>query len=273
MNRRDFLTSSLMGAAVATLAPSSAARASEPTFEWLAGVRRFDAPDGGALLMTGPHAIAWLRPDGSVAWRMGGAQPGAQLNLPVGVAFEPRGERIFLADRGHGHVLVLSRDGAVLGTLGAGVLGAVRDVAFDAAGRLLVCDAAAHAVWRLDPDTGRALGQIGRFGQDREGLNGPLAMALGADGEVHVADFGNQRVQVYGQDGRWRRGYGHEAGLSPRALTVDAEGTAYVADAFAGELRRYDRQGQIMARVPLKDARPVHLAMGRQGQLQIMEQA
>jgi DNA-binding beta-propeller fold protein YncE len=79
----------------------------------------------------------------------------------------------------------------------------------------------------LGDDPAAVGGEPGRF-------FGPRSVALAGD-EVFVADTGNERVQVFGPDGSFRRafgGYGSEPErlIEPVGLAVGPDGYLYVAD-------------------------------------------
>lgn len=73
------------------------------------------------------------------------------------------------------------------------------------------------------------LAEFGEFGAGAGQLDSPAGAAVNADGELFVADSGNDRVSVFAGDGAFLRTIG--GGLSgPRDLALDAGGRVFVAD-------------------------------------------
>ena len=75
------------------------------------------------------------------------------------------------------------------------------------------------------------------------------SIAVGPDGEVYVADSGNDRVEVFAASGRYIRQFGGP-GVGPGQflaafdLAVDAEGSVYVADDGAMTLSKFSPSGR-----------------------------
>jgi hypothetical protein len=78
-------------------------------------------------------------------------------------------------------------------------------------------------------------------------------VARDKDGNLHVADGGNARVQVFGPDGTFVRSYGHfGAGdgehFSPRSVAIAPTGNAFVADPVRGVVQVYGTDGAPLIR-------------------------
>ncbi len=78
---------------------------------------------------------------------------------------------------------------------------------------------------------------IGDVDTDDENLafNSPIDMAVDDAGSVYILDNGNQRIQVFGPDGRYvrtigRKGQGPGEFSSPNSIDIDGEGRLYVLD-------------------------------------------
>ena len=200
----------VLAAAVATIAgfvwpriESSLARHTPPTaapsVRWPVGVRtvagsgepgradgawsaaRFSDPFGVAVDRDGHvfvadagdnNAIRRVSPDGRVSVFCGGREgfgdgdaASATFRTPSGLAFLPDG-RLVVADTGNNAIRLVGRDGSVTTLAGDGTPG-------------------------RDDGTGRAA----RF-------NGPVAVAVGPDAAVYVADTYNDQVRRIGADGR-----------------------------------------------------------------------
>lgn len=138
-------------------------------------------------------------------------------------------------------------------------------VAYDAAGDLFIADAARSQVFEIS--IGGAVSVIagsGTQGFSGDGgpavvaeLNGPMAVAVAADGTLYIADTGNQRIRVVKAGsittfaGTGARGFSGDGGSAtaaalnhPVALALDATGALLIADQGNERIRRISA-GQI----------------------------
>ncbi len=150
-----------------------------------------------------------LDPDGEGPLEAGDGQ----FKTPWGIAVDGQG-RVYVADTWNHRIQVFDGKGRFLGKWGEGVL---VDTGEDAAAR------AAHPF----------------------GFYGPRAVAVDPQGNVYVADTGNERILAYrirpDTSGRLAAEYLYQWGtagsapgqfLEPVGLAVDASGRIYVADAW-----------------------------------------
>lgn len=83
------------------------------------------------------------------------------------------------------------------------------------------------------PASAAAFGPLASFGEFGGGLgqlDAPKQMAVASDGDVYVADSGNDRISVFAGDGAFLRTFGGGLLSEPNDVALDAEGRAYVAD-------------------------------------------
>ncbi|RMH16653.1 MAG: 6-bladed beta-propeller [Gemmatimonadetes bacterium] len=193
--------------------------------------------DGGVLVpLYLRDRVDIFAADGEPRARIGGesgAAPG-RMDAPAGAA-ELNG-RLYIADFYNHRIDVLQGDApGVLGAPGrvlGGRLHYPTDVAADDS-LLYVADAYNHRiqVFRQDGTLVRRWGGPFGFG-GRGGLPGWFRVATGievADGRVYVADFENDRVQVFTPAGRYLGRI--EADLKhPTDVAVGADGAVYVVD-------------------------------------------
>jgi YVTN family beta-propeller protein len=93
---------------------------------------------------------------------------------------------------------------------------------------VLVTESGAARVARLDLGSGATRGTFG------EGtLKSPFGIAVGAGGEIVVADCGTKQVHVFDGQGRPLRSLGQGRLQYPRGVCVDGRGRVYVADYYA----------------------------------------
>lgn len=218
-----------------------------------------------------------------------GSRKSAEFRLPSGVAVDADGQ-VIVADTGNQLIRTVA-DGSVTTTAGILLgfddlgfpLGAFADgsadksafdeptgVAVDARGRIIVADAANHAIRAITPDgETRTIAGTGIIGQD-DGRAGeatffyPMAVAAAPSGVIYVADTLNHAIRKI-ENGRvttlnapservvehfpgdvepagdYRDGALEEALFNePSGLAVDAKGNLYVADTGNQRIRYID---------------------------------
>ena len=111
------------------------------------------------------------------------------------------------------------------------------------AGVLYVADPGAPALWILDTAR-KSYVRVSEV--DNEPLASPVAVAIGPEGSIFLADTGLRRVFLLDGDGKVARvAAGREFGR-PAALAYDgAAGRLYVADAVRHRIEVYDRSGAL----------------------------
>ncbi|MGH9667219.1 MAG: peptidyl-alpha-hydroxyglycine alpha-amidating lyase family protein [Bryobacteraceae bacterium] len=78
------------------------------------------------------------------------------------------------------------------------------DIAWDSQGNMFISDAYTNArIVKLDK-TGRFMGTWGSKGSGEGQFNMPNSVAVDAQGNVYVADLGNNRIQVFDNDGNFK---------------------------------------------------------------------
>lgn len=147
------------------------------------------------------------------------------------------------------------------------LLASPHGLAADREGNLYIADSFNHRIRRVDP-TGKieTVAGTGKPGYGGDGgpavaaaLRRPAGVALGAGGELLVADTGNNRIRrinvastITTHAGSGEMGFGGaggpatEASLTwPRSIAADTAGNVYVADIRHFRVRRIDPQGII----------------------------
>ena len=202
-------------------------RASVPLTEPATGPDRLHSPAGiasapdGSLVVADAtaHRICSVGSDGSIQVLAGGVSgyrdgPAAQtaFRFPRAVAVGRDGT-IFVADAGNDRIRQVTPDGQVstlAGSIydygdGTGVHARFRrpsGLAIDPAGVLYVADTGNNAIRRILPDGqvttvagGPPGGHVDGLGR-AAGLRGPAGVAVGDDGWLWVADYGNSTVRL-----------------------------------------------------------------------------
>lgn len=141
-------------------------------------------------------------------------------------------------------------------------------IALDAAGNLFVADTGNHVIRRIGVDgrvstlagDGQPGFADGAGGQAR--FNGPMGVAVDAQGRVYVADTWNDRIRVIETDGQVRTLAGGDApgnvdgaGVgarfdTPVSLALDSHGNLLIADLHNNAVRRLAADGTVDTRVP-----------------------
>jgi sugar lactone lactonase YvrE len=199
----------------------------------------------------------------------------AQLYLPWGIAIDPRGRYVYVADAGNHRVRRIDRrTGYIFTVAGNGSpdlrgdggfatnasLQAPAGLAIDSDGNLYIADSGNHRVRRVDTHGlittvagGNAPGYSGDHGiATQAALSRPTDVAIGPDGDLYISDSGNFRIRkvkngivttVAGSGARVFDGDGKqaiEAAISPTGIAFDGEGRLLVADAHNHQVFRLD---------------------------------
>lgn len=259
------------------------------------------------------HRISSFSRDGSIlgAWGEFGAGEG-QLNRPSGMAFD-RDENLYVADTLNHRIQKFSKDGRYLlqwGSLGAaeGQFNMPWGVAVDDEGDVYVADWRNDRIQKFSAE-GQFLMSVGRphastqrsaaavsssFPEwlergPAEGANQAQAAAKGElcrpsgvtvdrDGDIYVADWGNNRIQLFNSEGRYVQQFLGDATLSrvgreyllanahplrlremadleeqkrfksPVSVRVDAQGRMYVPDYGCHRIQIYQKEADRLGR-------------------------
>ncbi len=173
------------------------------------------------------HRVIRVEPDGSYRTIAGTGKAGysgdggpataAQLNRPIGIAFDRDGN-LYIADSLNNRVRKVDPNGIISTVAGTGHPGhsgdgwradtvdiwSPVDVAIDARGNLYIVEHATHRVRKVDRDgimtTIAGTGVPGFQGDGgpavEAALNSPESVGVDAAGNVYIADRGNQRIRV-----------------------------------------------------------------------------
>lgn len=210
----------------------------------------------------------------------GGAATAARLFAPAAVAWDAvAGLRI--ADAAGHRIRGVLTSGTIFTVAGDGEpgyggdaspaaqarLNRPRGVAFDRAGNLYIADSGNHRIRRIGANgfitTVAGSGVRGYFGDGGAAvqcqLNAPQGVAADTEGNLYIADTGNnviRRVSAAGVvstlAGTGARGFAGDGGSAalaafnaPAAVAVDAQGLVLIADTFNNRIRRIGGDGRI----------------------------
>jgi DNA-binding beta-propeller fold protein YncE len=213
-----------------------------------------------------------------------------QMRAPGQIALDAEGD-VYVADSGNGRISVYAGDGVFLRSFGEGRLDEPEDVALDDDGRAFVADSGNHriAVFSSTGAFLNSFGEAGEgelidpTGVDVDGsmfgstvfvadsgnnvvasyepdgafidsfgsVAAPRDVVVGAGGNLFVADFGNERVDVFSKEGegpiRSIGAVGSGKLSGPVALAVDESGGIYVADQIAQRVVHFTGDGAFLS--------------------------
>jgi uncharacterized protein (TIGR03663 family) len=197
-----------------------------------------------------------------------------QFNSPRGVAVAPDGSMTYVVDMGNARVERFDELGAFVGAWGGQEGGVTFTKLDDGRGptgitvspdgqTIYVCDTWAHRLVVLD-QTGRMVREIGSNGDIQHSPDptidpglfyGPRDVAV-TDDEIYVVDTGNERVQVFGLDGTFKRaigGYGSDPGKldEPVGIALGRDGRVYVADSGNARISVFAADGTPLEQWPV----------------------
>lgn len=174
-----------------------------------------------------------------------------ELQAPSGVVFDPRRERLYIADAARRTVYVLGRRNELLGErVPPDGFGRPGGLALDADGRLYVADALRGEIFLFDAD-GALLRTIGSRATADGRFQRPIQLALGPQGELLVVDALRFLVEIQSAGGELLGTIGQlgdvpGAFARPRGIAVDTEGHVFVADAAFDNIQVFDLAGRLL---------------------------
>jgi uncharacterized protein (TIGR03663 family) len=196
--------------------------------------------------------------------RVGPGSGRGQFNQPRGIAVGADGT-VYVVDMGNARLERFGADGEFIGVWGAETGGPTftktqsglgpTGIAVGPDELIYVADTWGHRIVVLD-QTGQMVREFGSFGDTEDATTadpqpgfffGPRAVAVAAE-EIFVVDTGNERVQVFGMDGTFRRAWGGfgsapEQLIEPVGIVLGADGRVYVADSGNGRISVFSSTG------------------------------
>ncbi|HEY3839663.1 MAG TPA: putative Ig domain-containing protein, partial [Bryobacteraceae bacterium] len=222
----------------------------------------------------GEARIRKIQPGGTIT-----SPPGATGIGPAGVAVDS-GENLFIADTAGNQVLKVAPGGQITLIAGTGIPGAFGDgglatvaqlnqpsgVAVDASGNVYIADTVNNRIRKVTLATGiitTIAGSSQGFGGDNQIatsalLNQPAGITLDTNGNIYIADTGNNRIReitttgiITTVAGNGTNAWGGDNGAatqasisSPHGVAVDGRFNIYIPD-YSGRVRKVATSGII----------------------------
>ncbi len=253
---------------------------------------------------TGNHRIRMIASDGVITTFAGTGTPGgvgdggpalsAQLLWPRGLVFDVDGN-LYVADQGNRRVRRIDTDGIIQSVAGTGEPGSDGDggpalaaklnnpegLALDAAGNLFISDPNSSRVRKISLDgviqtvAGSGVRGFGGDGGQATAaqLDMPSGLAVGLDGTLYIADYGNHRIrsvapggiiQSYAGSGKVGQGGGGHYGdggppsaaalIHPSDVEIRADGELVIVEEGLGFLRKVFASGTFLRGTPTPGA-------------------
>ncbi|MEA2530486.1 MAG: hypothetical protein QOG89_2130 [Thermomicrobiales bacterium] len=210
----------------------------------------------------------------SLVDRAGSGSGRGQFNGPRGIAVAPDSGTTYVVDMGNARVERFDELGQFIGAWGGEDGGVAFErteaglgptgITVSADGQTIyVCDTWNHRIVVLD-HSGQMVREIGSFKDTQDSPDptidtgfffGPRDVAVTAD-EIYVVDTGNERVQVFGLDGTFKRafgGSGSEPGqlVEPVGIALGPDGRVYVADSGNARIAVFAADGTPLEQWPV----------------------
>lgn len=173
----------------------------------------------------------------------------ADLQRPVGLAFDAPRQRLYVADTAAHRIAIFSPDGqfqAVFGQRGSalGQFNYPTNVAVDRQGRLYVSDSLNWRVQQFGPDF-KAIRQIGAQGDMPGYFTLPKGLAIDQQDHLYVIDARFEVIEVFDSDGRVLLDFGQEGKEAgefwlPTGLFIDQNNRIWVADSENRRVQVFD---------------------------------
>ncbi len=227
---------------------ASTASAESLVFDSSFGSEELSEPAGLAL---DPEANVWVADYGN-ALIQGFDPEGEYLNdfeffgfCPTDVAADSEGD-IWASFPEFVPILFDQKSGEILDSAGAS---SGAGLAVDAEDNLWVATESG-VIRQYDPE-GKLLAEFGEEGEEPGQFSYPMGIDVDSEGDVWVADTGNDRIQKLSPEGEPLAEFGEKGSKAgqlsePLDVDVDAEGDVWVTDAANNRVQGFDGEGEFL---------------------------
>ena len=173
-----------------------------------------------------------------------------QLNCPRGVAVNGD-DNIYVCDQINNRIQKFTANGQFMssvGTEGSGVL------QFDTPGgigynktngKLYVCDQNNHRIQVLNTDLSIHR-SLGKYGEGDGEFDVPVGVCFDTAGNVYIAEYGNNRVQVFTTEGEFLQKFGSGKLKGPLHVAISSTGVMYVSEQTANRISMFTLTGEFI---------------------------
>ena len=158
-----------------------------------------------------------------------------------------------VTDDANACVHLLSKDGALLRSIGKGVFGVnllggdLVGITFDLKKNVWVTDWNNNKVLKLSQD-GQLLQTIDHVSSKSDHFNHPTGLSVSPEGLIYICDEGNNRVTIHNKEGKFQfavgsKGSGPGCLDGPRDVTFDTDGLVYVIDVGNRRVSVWSKEG------------------------------
>jgi serine/threonine-protein kinase len=224
----------------------------KPLADWgSANGRHFSNPtavavDGSGNIYVADQSnsrVVKLSATGQIIAPWGTGDSGASsLNAPIALALDGDGN-LWVLDASTPPLHELSPQGKLIKQLEPGNFSSsiFYGIAVDSRGHIYVTPGVSGGVSVFSASSGSGaypadpISSFGTYGGQHGQLRSPGGIALDQQGDIYVADTGNNRIAVFAPSGRWLFAIGHKGKGTgdfdaPQGIAVDGRGNVYVAD-------------------------------------------
>ena len=153
-----------------------------------------------------------------------------------------------VTDSGNNCVHLLTNEGALVRSIGEGVLGSLLfGVAFDLKGNIWVTDYHSNKLVKLSQN-GQLLQTIHHTQSGSDHFCQPFGVSVSQEGLIYVCDSGNHRITVHDEEGKFLFAFGVEGSgpqqfSSPYDITFGSDGLVYITDGGNGRVCVWLKEG------------------------------
>jgi sugar lactone lactonase YvrE len=172
-----------------------------------------------------------------------------QFKQPYGVAYDTNGS-LWVADYGNHRIQVFDGNGTFIRRVGEYIpvtpsLEYPNDIAYDL-DSFYVSDSGNNRVVVFDDGRGRYTRTIAKNGTGTTRVSNPRGITLTDQGRIYVVDRGNERIQVYENNGTHVRSYGNAQIFNDVwGVAVANDGSLFVSDFGADKILVFDAAGNL----------------------------
>jgi DNA-binding beta-propeller fold protein YncE len=175
------------------------------------------------------------------------------LVSPIDIAIDNKRGLVYVTDSAEAVVRIYSlKDNRPAGEIRSGGMGRPTGIAINpATEELLVVDTLHSVILRYSLADQSLKGIIGKEGKEIGRFHLPTHISVSPEGNIHVTDSLNFRVQILAPDGKHLASFG-AAGDSPghfsrpKGVAIDSDGNSYVVDAVFDNVQIFDKAGRLL---------------------------